>query len=644
MSENPNFLKNKYNLHTSEEVLRAKKRTESKTGEKVKGDPESTIQNYLDRLESLVLDPEKKQKKKTIGGESRPRAMSLLREMVMDKYVRPNKEKMAESAARVEERAARTLGIDAQYGQEELAERGEIAVADVEKSLDGWISYLSDANEPYPMWFRYYAFRNILDLGDYDKDKGEFTKRSPGTVRLFPDIDRGALAYVEQMIEADKDPEIFEKLRKAQKAAAQDSIPEDQLITKEKVANFAKLSFAKQYAEGIKQSGEITPEMRQETRGEWKKYQKDTDPTALWASLQNKGTAWCTKGFGTAQTQLKGGDFYVYYTLDKQGKPTIPRIAIRMQGNDIGEVRGVADNDQNLEGNMVDIAQKKMNEFPGAEKYIKKSADMKFLTQIDKKTQNNEELNKDELTFLYEIDSPIQGFGYKTDPRIKEIRSQRNPEQDMLIIFDCTSDQIAHNQKEINENTKAYVGELFPNIFQTLQTEHVYTEFPEGKIRRYNIEIGGKSKKELEAEMKKQNINISDYAQDMLNSSDFITSKITEKEILIRLRVSDLKTKNRTTDEIFAKAKELGLELCPAETGPNFRLQNPTQEIVIGMKPITDRDDYPCVFGLDSDGDGLWLHGFDANPGREWGDGEELVFRLRPPEGRLASPETDKQV
>ncbi|HNU96399.1 MAG TPA: hypothetical protein PKH95_03240, partial [Candidatus Magasanikbacteria bacterium] len=600
--------------------------------------------NYLDRLESLVLDPEKKQKKKTIGGESRPRAMSLLREMVMDKYVRPNKEKMAESAARVEERAARTLGIDAQYGQEELAERGEIAVADVEKSLDGWISYLSDANEPYPMWFRYYAFRNILDLGDYDKDKGEFTKRSPGTVRLFPDIDRGALAYVEQMIEADKDPEIFEKLRKAQKAAAQDSIPEDQLITKEKVANFAKLSFAKQYAEGIKQSGEITPEMRQETRGEWKKYQKDTDPTALWASLQNKGTAWCTKGFGTAQTQLKGGDFYVYYTLDKQGKPTIPRIAIRMQGNDIGEVRGVADNDQNLEGNMVDIAQKKMNEFPGAEKYIKKSADMKFLTQIDKKTQNNEELNKDELTFLYEIDSPIQGFGYKTDPRIKEIRSQRNPEQDMLIIFDCTSDQIAHNQKEINENTKAYVGELFPNIFQTLQTEHVYTEFPEGKIRRYNIEIGGKSKKELEAEMKKQNINISDYAQDMLNSSDFITSKITEKEILIRLRVSDLKTKNRTTDEIFAKAKELGLELCPAETGPNFRLQNPTQEIVIGMKPITDRDDYPCVFGLDSDGDGLWLHGFDANPGREWGDGEELVFRLRPPEGRLASPETDKQV
>ncbi|HRY36805.1 MAG TPA: hypothetical protein P5230_02935 [Candidatus Magasanikbacteria bacterium] len=633
MSENPNFLKNKYNLHTSEEVLNAKKRTESQTGEKVKGDPESMIQNYLDRLEGLVLDPDKKQSKKTVNAESRPRALSLLREMVMDKYVRPHKEKMAENAARVEERAARTLGIEAQYGQEELAERGEIAVTDVEKSLDGWISYLSDANEPYPTWFRYYAFRNILDMGDYDKDKGEFTKRSPGTVRLFPDIDRGALAYVQQMIEADKNPEILEKLRKAQKSAALENIPEDQLITKEKVANFAKLSFAKQYTEAIKQSGEITPEMREETRGEWKKYQKDTDPTALWASLQNKGTAWCTKGFGTAQTQLKGGDFYVYYTFDKQGKPTIPRIAIRMQGKDIGEVRGVSDNDQNLEGNMVDIAQKKMNELPGAEKYIKKSADMKLLTQIDKKTKNNEELNKDELTFLYEIDRPIQGFGYDDDPRIKEIRDTRNKDRDILIIFDYEPNQVAHNQKEINENTKAYVGELFPNIFQVLQTEHIYTEFPEGKIRRYNIEIGGKNKDELEEEMKKQNIVISDWAQDVFNSPDFTTSKTKQNETLIRLKVADLKTKNQTTDEIFAKAKELGLELCPPETGPNFRLQNQTREyIVIGMKQIADSVRHPRVFTLRNSGDALWLDSNDARPDFRWYDYYGFVFSLRPPE------------
>jgi len=271
-------------------------------------DPEARIENYLDRLERLALDPKKEQDKKLFRDEPRPRALSLLREMVMNKYVRPRKEKMAAGAAKVEERVARELGIEARYGEQELAARGEIAVADLEKSLDNWISYLSDANEPYPTWFRYYAFRNVLDLGDYDKDKGEFTKRSEGSARLFPDIDRGSLAYMEQMMEAAKDPSMLERLRRAQESTA---TPVDQLLTKEKAAQFAKLSFAKQYAEGIKTAGEITAEMKEETKGSWVRYQQGTDPTALWASLQNKGAPWCTKGFATAETQLKGGDLSV---------------------------------------------------------------------------------------------------------------------------------------------------------------------------------------------------------------------------------------------------------------------------------------------------------------------------------------------
>src|SRR3989344_8840543 len=274
--ENPKFLKEKYNLHNAPEVESAAKKTRKRTGEKVPQNPEERIQNYLDRLERLALDPDKEQKRKMLGDESRPRALMLLREMVMSKYVRSNKEKMAEGAARVEELAARELGIEAHYGEAELAERGEIAPEDLEKSLDSWIKYLSDANEQYPTWFRYYAFRNVLDLGDYDKDKGEFTKRSAGSTRLFPDIDRGALAYVEQMIEAAKDPAMLERLRKAQRVAANQDVPADQLITKEKAVNFSMLSFAKQYAEGIRQAGEITPEMRQETKGAWGKYQKDT--------------------------------------------------------------------------------------------------------------------------------------------------------------------------------------------------------------------------------------------------------------------------------------------------------------------------------------------------------------------------------
>lgn len=623
----PEFLKQKYNFHNAPEVETAAKRTEIRSGEKVSQNPDARIQNYLDRLERLALDPEKKQARKMLDDESRPRALGILREMIMAKYVRPNKQKMAEGAARVEERAAREMGIEAHYGEEELAQRGEIAVTDLEKSLDNWISYLSDMNEPYPTWFRYYAFRNVLNLGDYDKDKGEFTERSKGSTRLFPDVDRGALAYVEQMIEARKDPEMLERLQKAQEATG---TPADQLITKKKVADFAKLSFAKQYIEGIKQAGEITPEMREETEGKWVKYGKGTEPTALWASLQNKGTAWCTKGFATAETQLKGGDFYVFYTHDKQGKPTIPRIAIRMQGDSIGEVRGVADNDQNLEGNMAEIAEAKMKELPGAERYRKVSADMKRLTEIEKKTKASQSLTKDDLIFLYEINSPIGYFGYQKDPRIKELRDQRNPKEDAPVVFECKPEEIAWKQEEITPNTKAYIGALFPGVFQ-LNIEHIYTSFPEGKIHKYQIEIGGKTKDQLKAELKEKKIYISDWANQILESKDFTVLKSTETADLVRLTVKDLGFPNdATTDEIYRKAQEFGLELCPAEAGPHLRLSYSGNDwMYIAMKQITDRDGRPNVFCLGRNNAWLWLNEHDAPPSCRWGSSHQFVFLPR---------------
>lgn len=633
--ENPNFLKQKYDLHNAPEVAAASKRAEIKTGEKVPQNPEARIQNYLDRLERLALDPEKKQPRKMFGAEPRPRALSLLREMVMNKYVRPNKEKMAEGAARVEERAAREMGMEINYGEQELAQRGEIAVTDLEKSLDNWIAYLSDMNEPYPTWFRYYAFRNILDLGDYDKDKGEFTKRSAGSTRLFPDIDRGALAYVEQMIEASKDPAMLERLQKAQRAAALENIPQNQLITKEKAAAFAKLSFAKQYTEGIRQAGEITPEMREETRGKWIRYEQGTDPTALWASLQNKGTAWCTKGFGTAETQLNNGDFYVYYTLDKQGKPAIPRIAIRMQGENIGETRGVADNDQNLEGNMAEIAEAKMNELPGADKYRQASVDMKRLTAVEKKTKVGQELNRDDLVFLYEINSPIAYFGYQKDPRIAELRKNRDPKQDAPIVFECQPEEVAHGIKDANETTKAYIGPWNMEIFQKIRKypniKHLCESFPDKKIFLQTLETNPdiNSPELAEGALKGKNIYLSDWGKDLLYKTEFSQEK--EKYDLVRFTVEQLGfSKGATTDEIYKKAEELGLELCPAQVGPHLRLQYPGREwMLIAMKRITDRGGDPDVFDLGGDSDGLTLSGSSANPDYLWYSAYEFVFRFR---------------
>ena len=629
-----NFLEQKYSdLHKSKPVEKAVKQTGEKIHQK-----EEKIDAYLDRLEKLILDPKKEQERKDMfNGESRPRALSLLREMVMNKYVRSDTEKKTEGAIRVEERAARDLGMNLEYSEEQRTERQEILVKDLEKSLDTWISYLSDNNEPYPVWFRYYVFRNVLNLGEFDKDKKEFKERSKGSAGLFPDIDRGALAYIEDIIEATKNEKVLSKLQEAQKVAANNNLKEGELITKEKAESFSKMSFSKQYTEAIKLNGEITPEMREETRGKWVKYQQNTDPTALWASLQNKGTAWCTKGFGTASTQLQGGDFYVYYTLDKSGQPNIPRIAVRMNGqNQIGEVRGVADGQQNLEGNMAPILEEKLKDFGSeADKYNKKSADMKKVTELVKKQEKNEQFTKEDLVFLYEMNSGIEGFGYEKDPRILELRKQRDIKQDAPIVFECESNKIAFNINEINENTKAYIGKWNPEIAKKIgdNIEFLYEEFPEKKIFRKNIELTTKTSEEYIKELMKQGNKISSYAEDMLNKMEVLKNK--ENVDLISFSVEQLGFPNGATlQQIYDKAKEFGLELCPPQVGPELRLNykdQPNDEYLkIAMESISDRDGNPTVFCVGRGGSGSWL-GRDVG-GRlvnHWDGGICFVFRVR---------------
>src|SRR5690606_8399921 len=73
-------------------------------------------------------------------------------------------------------------------------------------SLDAWMDYLLSEDATYPDWLKYYAFRNILSLTAYDHQKGEFPKRSTGsvdwtTLREFPELNREALAYVLDEIE-----------------------------------------------------------------------------------------------------------------------------------------------------------------------------------------------------------------------------------------------------------------------------------------------------------------------------------------------------------------------------------------------------------------------------------------------------------
>ena len=358
-------------------------------------------------------------------------------------------------------------------------------------------------------------------------------------------------------------------------------------------------------------------------------YPRGSSPEQLVRSLDGYPLEWCTANTDTARTQLEGGDFLVYYSVNQDGEAKIPRVAIRMQEGNIAEVRGIAPN-QNLDPYIADVANAKLSEFPDGTAYEKKSEDMKRLTAIEQASNEGETLTREDLLFLYEIDAPIEGLGYSRDPRIKELQDKRNKDEDMLIIFDCTSEDIAHTEEEVTDTTKAYIGTMFPGIFQT-PIEHLYSSFPEGKVQHYNIEIGGKTKDELVQSLKDKGIQISDYAHDLLNSPDFYTSTQSEKANLVRLTVRDIGfPSGATTEDIYARAHELGLELCTPETGPQLRLATSSPDwMCIGMKTITGRDGDPSVFYLNRYGVELWLDTHDAEPTTRGYADDNFVFRTR---------------
>lgn len=328
-------------------------------------------------------------------------------------------EDVPEGYFELQRRIAREQGHgDVQITSEMRQEAQRIISADQRHSLKSWVDYLSGNDAGYPDWFKLYAFNGVVRMGKLDKQKEEFQMRSNYTTVPFPELSRGALSQVytwikENKIDGQSITGVFEDTKK-----------EEKFQKALKTGNFSKLYV---YAIYKTQEGMITPEQKEQVVGSWKKYGQHSDPSKLHSDLQGFGLDWCTStGYETAVTHIAGGDFYVYYTRDEDGKDTVPRVAIRMEQGEVAEVRGV-NAAQELESEMADITAERLKDLPGGEEYIRKAEDMKRLTAIEKKmlADLNAELTSDELRFLYELDHEIEGFGYEEDPRVKEIRSMR---------------------------------------------------------------------------------------------------------------------------------------------------------------------------------------------------------------------------
>jgi hypothetical protein len=423
-------------LHTSQPVEHEQRRRKM-AGEKTSPKPHDKLADWMRVLERTHL-----------GNRDDPRVIQRIKDYYHKTYViKP--EDIPDSYFETQRRLAREQGFgDVEINEEQRQQLAEVLITDQQSTLNNWLDYfLSEYSDTFPTWAKYWAFTGMVKLSTFDKEKHVFGKRDKQTVAPFADLDREALGYV---------IDIIVKTANKEKITQHEADPKFQQLLKE-------ASFGKLYAWAIEK---VTPAKENElltTKGEWVKYLKGSDHMALVNSLQGHGTGWCTAGESTAKLQLQGGDFYVYYSYDKDAKPTIPRAAIRMQGNSIAEVRGIA-HQQNLDPYIGEVVDQKLAEFPDGQKYKKKSSDMKRLTEIDKRYKLQQELTKDDLRFLYQLDTKIEGFGNKEDPRIKELLTGRDVKSDISLVTGYSRDEISTTKEEaLKGNIKFHYGNLYLN-------------------------------------------------------------------------------------------------------------------------------------------------------------------------------------
>lgn len=413
-------------LHISPPVEHEKSRLE-RAGEQTSQRPSDKLNAWLAVLE------------RTHGHSEYPRVLERIKHSYHKHYV-IDAEAVPESAFELEARIAREQGhgdvpITEEFKQ---AKRAEV-ITNQQASLDKWVDYLTSEDAMYPTWAKYWAFNAITKMGKFEKklvtqpdgsehEVARFAKRDATTVAPFAPLNPRALALT---IEAMQDRLTSKHLPK------NDRHPKN-LSTKLDNPEFVHLlsseSFSKLYTQFLIELPEYSAEGLQEIRGEWVVYPQGSDPQLLVDSLDGYPLEWCTANVDTAASQLAGGDFYVYYSLNQNGQATIPRVAIRMQQGSIAEVRGIAP-DQNVDPYIAPVVEHKMSEFADGESYKKKAEDMRTLTHIEEYLRANPSspLTKQQVRFLYELGNPIEGFGYERDPRIDEIKERRGSQDHELL-------------------------------------------------------------------------------------------------------------------------------------------------------------------------------------------------------------------
>ena len=302
------------------------------------------------------------------------------------------------------------------------------------QSITSWANYLGDKNCPYPLWFKVYAFDGISKMSNaLNLDDANYDRRDHTTALSFPKLNAEILAKVYRQINNFYGVDKEDWLSKHS--------DDEKLVSLVKSANFPKL-----YAKELVDTKVIlkTPERTEDVHGDWFEYKLGDEEEI--ANLA-EGTRWCVVDPNVAHNYLVYGEYghsrstradeesnskakFIIFRLEDPNSPGIyasnGSASIRLDPNGIvDEVSGLNEG-QAVEDALIPIVKEKTLSLPGGEKYLQKFDDKQALIRLDKKMEKGEDLTKEELSFLYELDRPIATLDTynEEDPRIPELKEK----------------------------------------------------------------------------------------------------------------------------------------------------------------------------------------------------------------------------
>ena len=465
------------NINTTEQSAQHLSRLQNEIGSKV-----LSLVNFESKHKDIVessFNKARQNKEKLPGKNNERRNFAYLSRLdrMVEKYGNKAEQKIWEASAenvvmdyedipeaywKQQEQILRDNGQGRKLSEYEKEILAEDLIDKQRQSITSWTNYLGDKNCPYPLWFKVYAFDGISKMSNtLNLDDADYNRRDNTTALSFPKLNAEILAKVYRQINDFYGVDKKDWLSK--------NSDDEKLVSLVKSANFPKL-----YAKELVDTKVIlkTPERTEDVHGDWFEYKLGDEEEI--ASLA-EGTRWCVVDPNVAHNYLVYGEYghskstgadeesnskakFIIFRLEDPNSPGIyasnGSASIRLDPNGIvDEVSGLNEG-QAVEDALIPIVKEKTLSLPGGEKYLQKFDDKQTLIKLDNKMKEGEDLTKEELSFLYELDRPIATLDTynEEDPRIPELKEKYGIEYALEKGVDANKLVSSLDSGDIEEN------------------------------------------------------------------------------------------------------------------------------------------------------------------------------------------------